>query len=92
MILLVFYYFPNLAVVHDYPVFRCVTHSSCWATGVCGEVQAACVVGGLTHGAYWPFLLIIRWHFGDRSKQKTQNMPRAYRQIISLKYNNPTYV
>lgn len=69
---------------HENPVLMCVTHSSCWATGGSGVVWASCVVGGLTHGAYRPFLLIIRRHFGDRSKQKIQNMPRAYKQIISL--------
>lgn len=77
MILLVFHCFPNLTDMHDNPVLMCVTHSSCWATGVCGVVRATCVVGGLTHGAYWPFLLLIRRHFGGRSKQKTQSMPRG---------------
>lgn len=75
----------------DDPDFTCITHSSRWATGVCGIVRAACVVGGLTHGAYRPFLLLIRRHFGGRSKEKTQSMPRAYQQILSRKYRQPIY-
>lgn len=86
MILLAFHYFLNFTKMHDNPVLMCVTHSSSWATGVCSVVRAACVVGGLTHGAYRPFLLLTRRHFGDRSKQNTQSMSKSYRQIIGQKY------
>ncbi len=79
-ILLDFYCFPHLTDIRNPSVIMCVTHSSCWATGVCGIVRAACVVGGLTHGALRPFLLLIHRHFGDRSEQKTQSKSWAYRQ------------
>lgn len=44
--------FQGIKIRHaDDPDFMSVTHSSCRATGVCGVVRAARVVGGLTHGA-----------------------------------------